>query len=92
LVTWVSFKTPQFKWERGDPSELKSTPTATRYFCSKCGTHLAFVVDGAAEIDVTVCSMDDPSEHQPEYHIFNDTRLKWLHLSDGLPAYDDWGP
>ena len=55
-------------------------------------TPLAFVIDGAAELDVTVGSLRDPAAAKPGYHIFADTRLPWLRLADDLPEYDDWGP
>ena len=74
------------------PLGRQPTPEATRYFCRECGTHLAFVIDGAAELDVTVGSLRDPAAAKPGYHIFADTRLPWLRLADDLPEYDDWGP
>ena len=60
-----------------------------RSLCPHCGTHLAFILDGAAELDVTVGSLDDPTTAKPGYHIFADTRLPWLQLADELPEYDD---
>jgi hypothetical protein len=53
---------------------------------------MVFTIDGAKELDITVGSLDDPNAFAPNYHIFNDTRLPWMKLEDGLPAYDDWGP
>jgi hypothetical protein len=53
---------------------------------------MAFTIDGAKELDITVATLDNPLTFRPMYHIFNDTRLSWLALQDGLPAYEDWGP
>ena len=92
FVTWATFLVSGFKWTQGTPGELKSTPPATRNFCTQCGSHLAFMIDGAKELDVTVGSLDEPLKYEPQYHIFNDTRLGWLSLRDDLPKYDDWGP
>lgn len=92
VVTWITFPVSEFKWTKGTPTGLKSTQPATRNFCSKCGTHMAFTIDGAKELDITVGSLDDPNAFAPMYHIFNDTRLPWMKLHDGLPTYDDWGP
>ena len=53
---------------------------------------MAFEIDGGAELDITLASFDHPDAFQPQYHIFNDTRVEWLSLADHLPVYDDWGP
>ena len=92
VVTWITFPTAAWTWTKGTPAALKSTPEATRYFCRECGTHLAFIIDGAAELDVTVGSLRDPAAAEPGYHIFADTRLPWLRLAGDMPEYDDWGP
>ncbi len=92
VVTWITFPTANWSWTQGTPAELKSTAEATRYFCRDCGTHLAFIIDDADELDVTVGSLHDPAAAEPRYHIFADTRLPWLRLSDDMPEYDDWGP
>ena len=92
VVTWITFPTKDLSWTKGDPSVLKSTADATRYFCADCGSHMVFVIDGAEELDVTVASLDHPENIEPNHHIFVDTRMAWLKLADGLPEYDDWGP
>lgn len=92
VVTWITFPVVEFQWTKGTPTGLKSTGPATRNFCSKCGSHMVFTIDGAKELDITVGSLDNPNTFQPMYHIFNDTRIPWMKLLDGLPTYDDWGP
>ena len=92
VVTWITFPTKDLVWTQGKPSKLKSTPEASRHFCSDCGSHMVFEVDGAKELDITLASLDEHDDIEVGYHIFNDTRVKWLKLSDGLPEYDDWGP
>ncbi|MGD9500881.1 MAG: GFA family protein [Methyloceanibacter sp.] len=92
VVTWITFPVAGFRWTKGTPTGLKSTANATRNFCSKCGSHMAFTIDGAKELDITVGTLDNPLAAAPGYHIFNDTRLAWFKLEDGLPTYDDWGP
>jgi len=92
VVTWITFPVDKLTWTKGRPVKLKSTPPASRYFCPSCGTHMVFEIDGAKELDVTVASLDKPADVEPGYHIFAGTRLAWLKLADGLPAYDDWGP
>jgi hypothetical protein len=92
FVTWITFPVAKFTWTKGKPSVLKSTEKATRYYCSQCGSHMAFTVDGAKELDVTVGSLDHAETVKPNYHIFSDTRMPWMDIGDSLPRYDDWGP
>jgi hypothetical protein len=92
VVTWVTFSVSEFEWTKGVPSALKSTANATRHFCSQCGSHMAFTIDEAKELDITVASLDDPLAFTPQYNIFYDTRMPWLTFVDDLPKYDDWGP
>jgi hypothetical protein len=92
VVTWITYPMGAFRWTKGTPAGVKSTANATRNFCAKCGSHMAFIIDGAKELDITVGTLDNPLDYAPMYHIFNDTRIAWFKLEDGLPAYDDWGP
>ena len=92
VVTWITFPVEKLSWTKGAPALLKSTPPASRFFCSACGTHMVFEIDGAKELDVTVASLDRPEDIEPNYHIFAGTRLTWLKLEDRLPEHDDWGP
>ncbi len=92
VVTWITFPSGALTWTKGTPASLKSTPPATRYFCGACGSHMVFIVDGAKELDVTVGSLDRPDAVKPGYHIFADTRMPWLKMTDGLPEHADWGP
>jgi hypothetical protein len=35
------------------------------------------------------CSMDNPDAIVPADHIWVRSKLKWMKLTDGLPAYDE---
>jgi hypothetical protein len=41
----------------------------------------------ADELDVTVCSFDQPATVTPADHTWVDDRLPWIRLADGLPTY-----
>jgi hypothetical protein len=41
----------------------------------------------ADEIDVTVCSFDEPAKVTPADHTWVEDRLPWIQLADGLPTY-----
>jgi hypothetical protein len=66
----------------------RSSGAAVRSFCGRCGTQLTFQRDDApSEVDITVCSLDDPEALTPEDHTFTRSRLTWIGLSDGLPEH-----
>jgi hypothetical protein len=92
MVTWISFPVTAFRWTKGEPGELRSTPNALRHFCRKCGTHMVFTIDGAREFDLTLATLDEADKFEPQYNIFNDTRMRWITQVDQLPKYNDWGP
>jgi hypothetical protein len=59
-----------------------------RTFCEHCGTPLTFMTGPKArEIDVTVCSFDNPDMVSPADHTWIEDRLPWIRMADGLPVY-----
>jgi hypothetical protein len=88
LVTWFSVPRPQFRIIQGTPTRFSSTAKATRTFCPDCGTQLTFEHDEFQdEIDVTICSLDDPEAIPPRHHTWTTTQLAWVKFTDGLPRY-----
>jgi hypothetical protein len=78
----------QFRFVNGTPREFDSTAKGKRKFCPRCGTQLTF--EDAAfpdEIDVNICSLDDPNGVPPKSHIYTGSRLEWVILADGLPEH-----
>ena len=86
FVTWFSVPRAQFRLT-GEPTRFRSSGKATRSFCAQCGTQISFELDGAEEIDVTTCSLDDPNDVPPIDHIHTSSRLEWVKLADGLPQF-----
>jgi hypothetical protein len=61
--------------------------------CSTCGTQLTFTSDDYPdEIDVTTCSLNDPEVLAPRDHAWTSSKLRWIHLADGLPEYPEARP
>jgi hypothetical protein len=59
-----------------------------RSFCPDCGSPLTFLASpDSEEIDVTVCSFDDPSVIKPAAHIWIEDKLRWIELADHLPTH-----
>jgi hypothetical protein len=93
FVAWFTVLRHEFRWIAGEPTRFRSSPNATRTFCPRCGTQLAFEADDTpAEIDVTTCSLDDPEAIPPCDHIWTSSRLAWVKLADGLPEHPQRRP
>jgi ketosteroid isomerase-like protein len=89
FVTWASFERSGFEIV-GETSELRATARAVRRFCPRCGTPLTFeFVAQPDRVDVTVASLDLPESITPRDHIYAATRLPWIALADGLPAFSE---
>jgi hypothetical protein len=87
FVTWASFRRSGFRFTAGKPNELRWAGRV-RSFCSRCGTPLTFMTDpNADEVDVTVCSFDQPDTVTPVDHTWIEDRLPWIRLADDLPSY-----
>ena len=69
-------------------TEFASSARVIRSFCSKCGTPLTYrLVAQSEEIDITLCSLDQPEALTPEDHTWVSSRLPWVRLCDGLPQH-----
>ena len=74
-------------------AEFKSSPNVVRGFCGKCGTSLTYQADDFPdEIDITICSLDDPSTLPPKDHTQAAGKLRWTWLPEDLPVYPNGRP
>jgi Uncharacterized conserved protein len=88
-VSWASFRSEHFAFTAGEPARFASSARAVRTFCSRCGTPLTFQLhDTPEEIDVTICSLDDPERVVPQDHTWTRSQLPWIKLADELPRYE----
>ncbi len=86
VVTWFTIDKDRFRWTQGEPTVFKSSAKGTRTFCGRCGSPITFHhTDYAADLDVTVCSLDRPEDMPPTLQIWTGNRLPWLHLDEHLP-------
>lgn len=87
-VAWFTVPRSQFRLTGAAPTRYRSSAHATRSFCAVCGTQICFADDNyPAEIDVSTCTLQDPTAVPPASHIFTASQVPWLHCSDDLPRY-----
>ncbi len=79
FVSWLVVPKDRFRYTGAEPALLQSSAHGRRYFCAKCGTPVACVVDShPANIDITVGSLDAPEAIIPDFEIHTDTKLPWV--------------
>lgn len=87
VVTWATVRCDDFQWLQGTPQRYDSSASCVRYFCSRCGAHMALTTDLSPEsIDITLTTLDAPQQVRPNRHIWTQSRLPWLHLDEQLPG------
>ena len=92
MVAWFTVNAADFAFTAGQPRAYRSSARGQRTHCPACGTQLTFKLDDSQEIDVTVCSLDDPATVAPHDHTYVSSQLNWVHLDDRLPRYDEARP
>jgi len=83
-----------FRWIHGQEllSFYESSPGKSRYFCSKCGSHLVAMRDGQPNVIVRVPTLDDVPQPTGYAHIWTSHDLPWLDFSDDVPKYPEFAP
>ncbi len=77
----------QFRYTKGAPAGFRSSNTATREFCDRCGAQLAFRRDGAGRMAFTIATVDKPDELVPTLHIWHASRISWFETTDACPRF-----
>jgi hypothetical protein len=90
VVAWTTFPATAFAWTRGQPGIYASSASARRHFCTGCGSYMVFRRD-EHEVSVNTAAFDDPEAFPPRRHIFEESRLAWLHIQDDLPRLEGYG-
>ena len=83
-----------FRWTREDGlAWYRSSATARRPFCERCGSALGFEEDGAASVHPNVGSLDDGGEGlRLGSHIHVASKGAYYTIDDGLPQFPEGGP
>jgi hypothetical protein len=75
-----------FRLTRGELAFFRSSETAERGFCRKCGTPLTFRYLGFPQVSVSIGSLDDHSSMKPVVQYCIESREAWLAEIIGLPT------
>jgi len=87
-VAWLTVAASSLVYTHGGPAEFSSSAHAWRSFCRNCGTPLTYRnEDRAAEIDITLVTLDQAANFAPRDHIWMADALMWDRPGDGLPQF-----
>jgi hypothetical protein len=87
-VAWLTVKASDLAYSGDAPREFASSADVVRTFCGRCGTPLTYRnTRRADEIDITVCSLDDPDRAAPTDHIWIQDAPRWERHSADLPRH-----
>ncbi|ARN81945.1 GFA family protein [Methylocystis bryophila] len=79
-----------FSFTRGEPAAFRSSSSATRRFCGRCGSPLTYHNDDSPElVDIMTCSLDDPERIAPRFHIWLSHKLRWEEIGLGLLQFPE---
>jgi hypothetical protein len=84
-AAFINLRKADVRW-LAEPHYYASSKIARRGFCSHCGTPLSFDYRDSERMDLTVGSLDDPSQVKPTAHFAVETRIAAWHADDGLPG------
>jgi hypothetical protein len=87
-VGWLTVRTVDLALSGAAPREFASSPGVLRTFCANCGTPLTYRNERRPlEIDITLCTLDEPAQAAPVDHIWMQDAPPWDSPSDGLPRH-----
>lgn len=87
-VGWLTVKFRDLTYAGALPREFESSPGVHRSFCGRCGTPLTYRSSRRPEeIDVTICSLDEPDKVIPADHLWMQDAPPWDRPADGLPQH-----
>jgi len=90
FVAWCTLPVAGFRFVSGEPARFASSDHGTRTFCPRCGTPLTFQSSRfPGEVDITICSLDEPEAVAPKDHTRTSAKLSWVKLGDQLPEFPE---
>jgi len=74
----------------GSLAWYRSSDTAERGFCGRCGGNLFWKQAGQDTISITAGTLDTPTNLRVEEHIFVADKSDYYTIDDGVPRKQEW--
>ena len=89
ISVWMDFKAKQVKGLKGKPKIYSSSKFIRRGFCQNCGSTLTYNhINHPEYTTLAITSLDNPNLTQPTHHIYTESQVEWLKISDKLPKFN----
>jgi len=89
VATYVGVRLEQFHYLKGEPAFYESSPGVKRYFCSRCGSPIAYAGSRwPGEVHLFHGTLADQTQWAPTGHANVAEQLPWFEISDHLPRYE----
>ncbi len=87
FVTWAGFAASQVAVAGAESLRWHvSEQGGSRGFCGNCGSPMFFKSERwAGELHIARALFHAPIDREPQAHVFDETRVPWVHLADDLP-------
>jgi len=85
-AAFFNLRKSEVRWIGETPVFYASSKIARRGFCGRCGTPLTFEFLDSERMDLSIGSLDNPSQMKPVTHVAVETRIGPWHCDDGLPG------
>ena len=88
VATYIGVSLDQFRYLKGEPASYESSPGVLRYFCTRCGSPMAYTgKDWPGEVHLFHGTLADPSKWPPTGHAHVLEQVPWFEVSDHLPRF-----
>jgi hypothetical protein len=84
FMAFVRFRGDQVHWET-PPDTFASSAEVERGFCRTCGTPLTYRRIDGPYISLTIMSLDDPAQVQPDMRFHPEGEARWCRTLQDLP-------
>jgi hypothetical protein len=76
-----------FRWIQGEEalSCFESSPGKRRFFCSRCGSHLAAGWEDEDELILRLGCLDTDPDSMAKAHVWTADKASWFEIADDLP-------
>ena len=87
ITTSVCVARDGFRYARREPV-TKVIAGRDTYPLGRCGSPMTYdSTDDANQVDIYICTLDDPAAVVPTYHVHVEEQLPWFEIADALPRY-----
>jgi len=88
VASFLIIRRSDLHYTNHKPNVYESSPGVQRSFCPRCGSPIAYATAKRPEqIDLYVCSLDNPAIVVPRAHVHAIEQLPWFEIADDLPRY-----